>query len=93
MPSAAEPVVIRQNVIRPDSTQPLHVAVQLDRPQRVAIHIYTRNGKLVKTLVDQVQNAGTFDAVWQGVNQNGQVVGSGVYIVLIQTETFEEKRK
>jgi hypothetical protein len=93
MPSPQEPVVIRQNVVRPASAQPLQVAVQLARAQHVTINIYTRSGKLVKTLMDQMQNAGTFDAVWQGVNAKGQVVGSGVYIVHIKTDTFEEKRK
>ncbi len=87
------PVTIRQNIVRPASNQPVHIAVRLDHPQRVVIKIYSRRGQLIKTLADQVMNAGTFEAVWEGVNQKGRVVGSGVYIVHIQTDSFSEKRK
>jgi flagellar hook assembly protein FlgD len=86
-------VVIRGNVVRPAAAQPLHVDVLLEKSQRVTITIYNRNGQFIKTVTDEVANAGTFNAVWEGVNAKGQIVSSGIYIVLIKTDTFEEKRK
>jgi hypothetical protein len=92
-PSPASPVVIRQNIVRPSQNQSLSVGVWLDTPQRVVVRIYTQNGHLVKVLEDRLVGAGKFETAWAGVNQNGSVVGSGVYFVEIQTEHFNEKRK
>jgi len=93
MPSAASPVVVLQNVIRPTANKPVSVGVHLDTAQHVAIRIYTQTGKLVKVLQDGIADAGTFETVWSGANANGQVVRSGVYFIEIQTEHFDEKRK
>lgn len=93
VPGAANPVVVRQNVIRPACHQNTTIAVQLDRAQHVTIRIYTQAGKLVKVLEDRTAPAGTFETAWSGANENGSVVRSGVYIVEIQTESFSEKRK
>jgi flagellar hook assembly protein FlgD len=87
------PVVVRQNVIRPSENRPVVIGVHLAEAQHVAIRIYTQTGKLVKVLEDRMVEAGTFEAVWSGVNQNGSVVRSGVYLVEIQTAHFTEKRK
>jgi flagellar hook assembly protein FlgD len=86
-------VVIRQNVIRPSANKPVSIGVHLDTAQHVVIRIYTQMGKLVKVLQEGTADAGTFEAVWNGANANGQIVSSGVYFVEIQTEHFTEKRK
>lgn len=92
-PCPENPVVIRRNVLHPGSGQKAAIAVQLDHSQHVCVRIYSQSGKLVKVLEDRQVNAGTFETAWAGVNQNGAVVRSGVYVVEIQTETFTEKRK
>jgi flagellar hook assembly protein FlgD len=86
-------VVILQNVIRPSANKPMSIGVHLDAAQHVVIRIYTQAGKLVKVLQDGIADAGTFEAVWNGANANGQVVRSGVYFIEIQTEHFTDKRK
>jgi len=91
--STSGPVTLAQNVVRPSLDQPVRIQVRLDQASPVHIAIYTRGGRLVKTIDADVPSAGTFEAVWAGVNQQGQVVGSGVYVVYIRTKTFEEKRK
>jgi flagellar hook assembly protein FlgD len=87
------PVVIKQNVIRPSENKPLGIAVHLAAAQHVSIRIYTQSGKLVKVVEDKVADAGTFETVWNGANENGKVVRSGVYLVEITTDHFSEKRK
>jgi flagellar hook assembly protein FlgD len=91
--SADSPVVLRQNVIRPTENRPVTIGVHIDHAQHVAIRIYTQNGKLIKVLEDRMVDAGTFEAIWNGANQGGSVVRSGIYLVEIQTEGFTEKRK
>jgi flagellar hook assembly protein FlgD len=91
--SAGSPVVIRQNVVRPSLNQALHVGVWLDHTQRITVRIYSQSGRLIKVLEDRIAEAGSFETVWTGVNQNGSLAGSGVYFVEIQTDHFNEKRK
>lgn len=86
-------MVIKQNVVRPSVNKPARIDVKIAKAQRVVVKIYSLRGKLIKTLADRVANAGTFEAVWEGVNQKGNLVSSGIYIVHIKTDTFEEKRK
>ncbi len=92
-PTHDAPIVVRQNVIRPSENKPVIFGVHLDRSQHVAIRIYTQHGKLIKVLEDRQVDAGTFEAAWNGANQNGSVVRSGIYLVEIQTDTFTDKRK
>jgi len=91
--ASPDPVVIKQNVVRPSVNKAARIDVKIAKAQRVVVKIYSLRGKLIKTLADRVVNAGTFEAVWEGVNQKGRLVSSGVYIVHIKTDTFEEKRK
>ncbi len=92
-PDKDTPVVIRGNVLKPSTQRPMQIAVYLEKSERVKVKIYSLRGKLIKTLVDEVVQAGNFEAIWNGVNKNGSVVRSGIYIVYIETESFTEKRK
>jgi hypothetical protein len=91
--ASAAPVVIKQNIVRPGMNKPVHIGVKIAEAQRVVVKIYSLRGKLIKTLADHVTDAGTFETVWEGVSQKGELVGSGIYIVHIKTDTFDEKRK
>lgn len=86
-------VKIYRNVININQNNPAKIAIKLNKPQKVKVVIYTQRGRLVKKLIDQVADAGTFDAAWNGVNRRGRVVPAGVYIVYIQTEEFQAKRR
>jgi hypothetical protein len=50
-------------------------------PPQVTISLYTENGDLVRT----VQSAGTGDYKMKMVNESGQAIASGVYVVVFQT--------
>ncbi len=54
----------------------------------VKIIIYDINGREVKTLVNEIQNPGIYDADWDGSKYS-----SGVYFYKIETEKFSESRK
>ena len=49
----------------------------------VTLTIYNLLGQEVVRLVDQVQAAGRYEAVWHGVNSRGAGVASGVYLYRI----------
>ena len=60
---------------------------------RVEVAIYDVNGRLVKTLVDGKIEAGLHSVVWDGTNNLGAKVGSGVYWSKMRTEEYVSKKQ
>ena len=52
----------------------------LSEPTQVTVRIYNMLGQLVKTVVDDYQSEGYYEAVWDGKNESGSTVASGIYI-------------
>jgi hypothetical protein len=64
------------NPFNPSTT----IAYQLPERKRVKLAIYDITGRQVRTLVDEVQLAGNYQTTWNGTDQSGNVVSSGVYV-------------
>ncbi|HVE15000.1 MAG TPA: FlgD immunoglobulin-like domain containing protein [Elusimicrobiota bacterium] len=71
------------NIFHPAHGEKATFRYVLAQPGPVTLRIYTRTGTLVATLVDEVRPAGTSSVDWTGVNQAGETVASGVYLVRI----------
>ena len=50
----------------------------------VSIKVYDILGKKIKTLVNQWKSAGVHNEIWNGQNDNNQVVSSGVYFYQVK---------
>ena len=50
----------------------------------VKLSIYDMQGRVVRALVSNNQDAGTYNVVWNGFNDNGEQVSSGMYLVLME---------
>lgn len=61
--------------------------------ERVRLEIYNLLGQKIRTLVDTPQGAGEFEATWNGTNDQGLEVASGVYVYRLQTGDFLQSRK
>jgi len=61
--------------------------------QKVTLTVYDLLGNHVKTLVDKVVTAGKHTVSWDGTNEFGQRVASGVYLYRLQTEGLTKVRK
>jgi hypothetical protein len=61
----------------------------------VSLKIFDVSGHLVRTLVDEVREpaADGFEAVWDGTNDGGQKVGSGVFFYQIDAPGFTSSKK
>jgi flagellar hook assembly protein FlgD len=59
----------------------------------VTIKIYEVGGRLVRTLVDGMMNAGSHGAAWDGRNGRGAAVASGIYFYKMETKDFSQTRK
>jgi len=65
----------------------------LPEEKRVLISIYTIDGKLVRNLVSDVFPSGESWVVWDGCDDAGSPVGSGVYLYRVIADDFRETRK
>jgi len=50
-------------------------------------------GKLVRNLIQGVQAAGRHEVTWQGRNESGGSVASGLYFYRLTTDAGEQVRK
>ena len=62
-------------------------------PVEVGLTIYNILGQEVRTLVNKQQTAGFKSVMWDGKNNFGESVSSGVYIYRIEAGEFIESRK
>ena len=60
---------------------------------RVKLAVFDLLGRKVKTLVDERKVSGHYTVQWDGTNEVGQPVSSGVYIYRLSTEGFTAARK
>jgi hypothetical protein len=66
--------------------------VRLHR-SRVITVICDLLGREVKRLIDEIQDAGTYDIIWHGTDESGHPVSSGVYFTRLVVENFAEMHK
>jgi len=59
----------------------------------VSLKIYDIAGKLVKTVVDEVQESAFYTVGWDGKDDRGQKVGGGIYILKMDSPGFHATKK
>ncbi len=60
---------------------------------RVQLTVYNVLGQTVKTLVDDYASQGIYRVVWNGRNESGNMVASGVYFYMLKTNSFIQTKK
>jgi len=66
---------IYPNPFNPETT----ISYNLRSKEHVQIEIYNLRGQLVKTLEENTKSAGKYITKWDGTDNNGSSVGSGIY--------------
>ncbi len=80
---------VHPNPFNPRTT----VAIDLGRTGSVRVSVYDLRGELVRTLVDAVLAAGPHEIEWNGADDGGRRVASGVYTVRLQAFGEVDERK
>lgn len=64
-------------------------------PYNTHLHmaVFDMTGRHVRTLLSQRQVAGHYSVTWDGTNETGELLGSGVYFIRCQIETLMRTQK
>ena len=68
------------NPFNPSTTIDYTLSVNSD----VNLSIYDMQGRMVRSLVSGNQDAGTYNVVWNGLNDNSEQSASGIYLVMME---------
>ncbi|RKY91504.1 MAG: hypothetical protein DRQ01_07605 [Ignavibacteriae bacterium] len=77
------------NPFNPSTT----IRYSIVEPGNVSIKIYDVLGREVKTLVNEVKTVGTYSSTWNGYNNFGNKVSSGIYFYRMESGSFIEAKK
>ena len=71
------------------------VTIPVDVPRESTVHleVFNISGQRVRSLLQDVMLAGTHRIIWDGRDANGQLVGTGVYILRMQAGEFQQAQR
>ena len=69
------------------------ISFDLPNDNLVKINIYNLLGQKVKSLLNLKLTAGTHEIIWDGKNEVGQSVSSGLYLLTIKTGEYSALKK
>jgi hypothetical protein len=81
------------NPFNPTTTIVFDIAGSPGEKQRVQLYVYDIRGKLVRRLIDSPLHPGSHRVVWDGRDNNGQMVSSGVYLYTLRGDKKVYTRK
>ena len=90
----AKPIVFQLNQNYPNPFNPgTVISYQLPRAVRAEVVIYNSIGQQIRSLVDDYQELGSHAVIWDGRDDEGQSLASGVYIYRLTAGSFSEAKK
>ena len=69
------------------------IRYQTTESAQVQLEIFDLTGQKIKSLVDDAQIPGAYEILWDGTNEQGNPVGTGIYLTRLQVGSFTEVRK
>ncbi len=93
LPNPPERTVLHQNYPNPFNPSTI-IRYDLARADVIRLAVYDASGALVRVLFDGGRPAGRYEAVWDGRNENGRPVSTGIYFTRLRTRAgVNETRK
>ena len=91
-PSPVGPVLLRSVVPNPLSSLTT-ITYSLSTRGPVHVGVWDVRGRRVVTLVNETRPAGENRVVWEGRDEYGRLVASGIYFVRVRTQTGADRKK
>jgi flagellar hook assembly protein FlgD len=63
------------------------------RPIHTTLSVYNILGQLVRTLVDEGKTAGHYNIIWDGKDDKGEEVSSGIYFYALVADDYRVTKK
>lgn len=91
-PTTSTGFVLDQNYPNPFASA-TQIRYSLPSTSSVSLIVYDIQGRKVRTLIDSKQEKGIQHVAWNGLDDVGLEVSSGVYFLRLSTPTFQESKK
>jgi len=79
--------------IYPNPATSFSIKYTVSKSTQVTLNIYDASGRIVKTLVNGDTELGYHTVSWDGKDEAGEVLPSGIYFVRLKTDGFTATRK
>jgi hypothetical protein len=89
IPSSTRLTSIYPNPFNPET----HFAYQIKEKTAIEINIYNVRGERIRSLFQGERAAGNYTATWQGIDDSGHAVSSGIYFVRFSSKDHHDMRK
>lgn len=84
---------IKNNIIKKSKNISATIEYLLKEAGNLSIKIYDAKGREIITLYDGYHEAGIFNKPWNGTDSQGNYVGSGIYLVHMESGSYSETKK
>ncbi len=85
-------VRMERNSFNPALGQVLHIIIELPEHEPLQVTVYNRLGLKIKELANITVDPGPISLSWDGKDQGGKVVASGVYMIYINSASQQSKK-
>ncbi len=86
-------VKLYNNLFNPAKGENARIDYTIENDGQVTIKLYNIVGELVRTLVDESRSTGTYIESWNGKNDDGETVASGIYLCFIEAPGIKVIKK
>ncbi|MDP8202585.1 MAG: FlgD immunoglobulin-like domain containing protein [Candidatus Tenebribacter burtonii] len=77
------------NPFNPETT----ISFSIPTDSAINLIVYNIKGQLIKSLVNEIKPIGEHTVIWDGRDDNGKPVSSGIYFYKLKTNNIEKTRK
>jgi len=91
-PNYPKTIILNQNYPNPFNPTTA-ISYQLSGSSHINLTVYDGLGQKVRTLVNKIQQSGTHRVFWDGRNDSGQALPTGVYLYHIHGFGFSDTKK
>ena len=88
---------IKNNILHNNYPNPFGptttIRFELIQPSHINLAIYDITGKLIKTLLNDKKECGSYSLTWDGKDEDNKSMPCGIYLYRLEGEDFIETRK
>lgn len=92
-----KPSVVYSNKLHPNYPNPFNantrIRYEISQASNIQIKIYNILGEVVKVLVNTHKSPGSYEILWDGLDEQNKMVAGGIFIVEMRANEFIERQK